>query len=560
MKNIYWIGLCLISGSFAQTITTIGGTEATGFSGDGGPATQAKLSLPRSVRTDGAGNIYFADTGNFRIRKIDSGGTISTVAGNGAVWAGQTTGPATQVPLVNPSNVAIAQDGTLYIVDGFIQTVTGGNLASNMLTGGLAIAIGGDGVVYYADSGAVYRYNPGAPGTLIAGAYGQFGYDGDGGPAAQAHLTVSAGCLAADSSGNLYIGDAASGRIRKFAPGGNIQTVAGTGVQGFSGDGGAATQAQIAPAGIAVDGAGNLYLAEVGNHRVRRVDISGMITTVYNDGTPGSNFAPDSISVSPDGAIYIGDSGRSIIQKITPASTSGKPAISSGGLVSAAANVPGMTSGGWLALYGQNLAGSTRKWLTSDFQGQQLPTSLDGVSVKIDNRPAAVYYISPTQIDVQVPDDANIGPVTVTVTNGQLTSGPTTVNMSQYAPAFFTVGRYVAALHADNTLVGNNSLAPGARPAKPGETIAVYGTGFGPTSPATPSGIIVSSVDPLADLSLLSITIGSVPAQVQFAGIVAAGLYQFNVVVPSVAAGDWPISATIAHVSTQTGVAVTVQP
>jgi uncharacterized protein (TIGR03437 family) len=171
-----------------------------------------------------------------------------------------------------------------------------------------------------------------------------------------------------------------------------------------------------------------------------------------------------------------------------------------------------------------------------------------------------VYYISPTQIDVQVPDDSAIGPVTVTVTNGQLTSDPVTVNMSEYAPALFTVGQYVAALHSDNTLVGNASLAPGATPAKPGEIIAVYGTGFGPTTPATPSGTIVSTANPLADLSQLSIAIGGVPAQVQFAGVVSPGLYQLNVVVPNVAAGDQQISATIAHVPTQTGVSVTVKP
>src|SRR5437660_11123007 len=105
MKNTYWVALCFVSASFAQTITTIAGSGTIGFSGDGGPATQAKLSLPRSVRSDGAGNIYFADTGNFRIREIDASGKISTVAGNGAVWAGQTTGVATQIPLVNPSSL-----------------------------------------------------------------------------------------------------------------------------------------------------------------------------------------------------------------------------------------------------------------------------------------------------------------------------------------------------------------------------------------------------------------------------------------------------------------------
>ncbi len=562
MKTKFWIALGLATSAFAQTAPIIAGTGTIGFSGDGGPAVNAQLSTPWAVRADASGNLYFIDHGNFRVRKIDTSGNISTVAGNGQVGLSLNGGPATQVPLTNPGDLTIAKDGSWYIADGVLQIVNGGNLTSVLTTAALALAMDGNGVLYYAQSGVVYRYNPGGAGTLVAGTLGQLGDDGDGGPATQAHFTIASGGLAADSSGNVYITDIVAGRVRKFAPGGNIQTVAGTGVLGFSGEGGPATKAQIAPAGIALDTAGNIYIAEGGNHRVRRVDGSGIITTVYYNGAPGSTFSPDSISVDANTNIYVGDSGANVIRKIVPVpvSSGAKPSISSGGVLSAAGNVAGLTPGSWVAIYGQNLAATTRQWDNSDFQGQQLPRTLDGVSVMIDNRPAAVYYISPTQIDVQVPDDATIGPVNVTVQNGQGVSDPVTTNMSEYAPALFAVGQSVAALHADNTIVGNASLAPGATPAKPGETIAIYGTGFGPTMPATPAGLIVNSANPLADPSLLSITIAGIPAQVRFAGMVAAGLYQFNVVVPSVAAGEQPVSATMAHVPIQTGLTLTVQP
>ncbi|HEV2687170.1 MAG TPA: choice-of-anchor V domain-containing protein, partial [Bryobacteraceae bacterium] len=129
-----------------------------------------------------------------------------------------------------------------------------------------------------------------------------------------------------------------------------------------------------------------------------------------------------------------------------------KPSFSPAGTLSAAANIPGLTPGGWLAIYGQNLAQTTQNWNGSDFSSGKLPTSLGGVTVTIDNKPAAVYYVNPTQIDVQVPDDRTRGPVQVLVTSAGVSSDPVIVNMTAFAPSFLTLdGKYVAATHADNT-------------------------------------------------------------------------------------------------------------
>ncbi len=190
-----------------------------------------------------------------------------------------------------------------------------------------------------------------------------------------------------------------------------------------------------------------------------------------------------------------------------------------------------------------------------------LPTSLQGVSATIDGLPAFIEYISPTQINLLAPDDATIGPVQVQVTVAQHASNSLTAQKTQFSPAFFTIdnGVYVAALHSDYTLVGSSSLLPGVttQPAQPGETLLLYGTGFGPTTRrfprlkpvTTPAAWPIRSKSPSAE---------SV-AFVAYAGLVESGTYQFNVTVPpNLPNGDALVVATIEGVATQTGVSITV--
>jgi uncharacterized protein (TIGR03437 family) len=186
---------------------------------------------------------------------------------------------------------------------------------------------------------------------------------------------------------------------------------------------------------------------------------------------------------------------------------------------------------------------------------------LQGVSVTINGLPAYIDYLSPSQINVLAPDDATTGPVQVQVTAAQQASNSVTVQKSLFAPAFFTIdnGAYVAALHADYTLVGSANLLPGVttQPAQPGETILLYGTGFGPTSPALPTAQLVTTPAVLANS--VQVTIGGVAAAVVYAGLVESGLYQLNVTVPTLPNGDAKVVATIGGVSSQTGVSITVQ-
>jgi uncharacterized protein (TIGR03437 family) len=306
---------------------------------------------------------------------------------------------------------------------------------------------------------------------------------------------------------------------------------------------------------------------------------SGTLTWTASDSdswvvlTPLTGSAPATLTISVNPAGLAAGNYSSNVQ-VAAAGAAGTPAtitvqlsvqassgINIAGLVNAASSQPGFASATWVSIYGTSLAGTTYSWQSSDFVNGALPTSLDGVSVTINGNPAYISYISPTQINVLAPDDTTIGPVQVQVTSGGQQSNSFTAQKAQFAPAFFLIGNgpYVAAQHADSTLVGNVNLLPGVttRPASPGEVVQIYATGFGPTNPSLPTSQQVTTPAMLANQ--VQVTIGGVAADVQYAGLVEAGLYQLNVTVPQLPNGDAALLATIGGVSTQPGVMITVQ-
>ena len=216
----------------------------------------------------------------------------------------------------------------------------------------------------------------------------------------------------------------------------------------------------------------------------------------------------------------------------------------------------------WVEIKGSNLApsGDSRIWQGFDFSGGQMPAQLDGVSATVNGKNAFVYYISPTQVNILTPPDAMLGNVAVKVTAGGLTSAAANVNAQAISPSFFIFGAgpYVAAEHANGSFLGPSSLYPGlTTPATPGETIVLFANGFGPTTTPLVSG---STSQGGTLLPLPVVTIGGANATVVFAGLVAAGEFQFNVVVPSsLADGDQPVVATYNGSSTQTGAMLAVQ-
>ncbi len=318
----------------AGMITTVAGNGTYGYNGDGGAAAAAQLGSPAGMALDGAGNLYIADRSNYRIRKVDSAGDITTVAGNGIRGYNGDGGAAVAAQLDSPAGVALDDAGNLYIADGdnnrirkvdaagVITTVAGNGTRGYNGDGGAAtaaqldfpsgVALDGSGNLYIADywNNRIRKVDAAGMITTVAG-NGTRGYNGDGGAAVAAQLNLPT-VVAPDGSGNLYIADRSNNRIRKVDSAGVITTVAGNGTRGYNGDDGAAVAAQLnSPNGVAPDGAGNLYIADSGNDRIRKVDSAGVITTVAGNGTYGYNGdggaavaaqLSDPAGMAPDGA------------------------------------------------------------------------------------------------------------------------------------------------------------------------------------------------------------------------------------------------------------------
>jgi trimeric autotransporter adhesin len=376
----------------AGIISTAVGSTA-GYSGDGGPATGAQLNWPTAVALDATGNLYIADTSNQVIRKVSAGGIITTFAtglnvpeglavdSSGDVYIADYTateeccgdaytGRIVEMPagggtmvltagppgLSGPEGMTIDSAGNVYVADpisdriwkisaGGVFSVVAGNTflyqyecprdypgASGFICPA-GVAVDGAGNVYVADTGhsRIARISPQGDITNVVGDGTQGNYWGDGGKATDAGIYYPLGVVA-DNSGNLYVSDSSNSRVRKVAPDGTITTFAGTGVYGYSGDGGPATVAQLkAPAGLALDASGNLYIADWLDNRIRKVSTDGSISTVagrgnafppLGDGGPATAAAlasPFGVAVDASGNLYIADSGFLLIRKVSPA-------------------------------------------------------------------------------------------------------------------------------------------------------------------------------------------------------------------------------------------------
>jgi sugar lactone lactonase YvrE len=340
-----------------QTISTIAGGMLVGYSGDGGPATDAALNAPGGMCVDGAGNVYFADVSNNCVRKINTAGIITTVAGNNTAGLSGDGGPATSAQLNEPMAVAVDTSGNLYIVDnsnhcirkvnatGIITRFAGTGVMGFSGDGGLAIsaqlhypegvAVDGSGNVFVCDAGNERVRKVDASGiiTTVAGS-GSVGSYGDRGPATAAAFVIMYG-IAVDDTGNIYIADAGNECVRKVNTAGIITNFAGnhysTGMYagGYKGDGGPATAAELNYAEyIAVDKNGNVYIADINNNRVRMVNAAGIITTIAGDGIPGYNgdgdnpvsrelYYPRGVATDAHGNVYIAEESNNRIRLVT---------------------------------------------------------------------------------------------------------------------------------------------------------------------------------------------------------------------------------------------------
>jgi uncharacterized protein (TIGR03437 family) len=578
MAAVFFSAACLAQ-TTSYTISTVAGTGVPGYYGDTLTAISAELNTPIAVALDSSGNLYIADSANNRVRKVTkSTGKIATLAGNGVAQYSGDGGAATSASLNVPYGVAVDASGNVFIADflnhvvrkvtsgGTISTVAGTNSFGFSGDGGVGtsaqlnrpfgLAVDSAGNLFIADSNnyCIRKLDTNGNISTVAGLATSNGYSGDGGSATKAKMSAPYG-VAVDKAGNIYIADSGNNRIRKVSNG-VITTIAGTGTKGFSGDGGPAVNAQLNnPYGLSVDAVGNVFVSDYGNYRVRLISTDGKITTLAGfavgyggDGGPAINatlnFPTGTVSDS-SGNLYIADSGNNVIRMMAP----GGPSITSGGVINASAFGGGSTvaPGSWIEIYGSNLATNVRSWTGADFSGSTAPTSLDGNSVTIGGQAAFVAYISGGQINAQVPSGVSTGSQQVAVTNGNggKATGNVTVNATApgiLAPANFVVGgkQYAGAFFNDGvTLV----MPPGAvagvtsKRASPGDRITFWGVGFGPVTPPSPAGQLVPGLNSLAGFSM---NIGGTAASVEYAGLAPGlvGVYQFNVFVPSSAAAN----------------------
>lgn len=334
-------------------LSTVAGTGASGHMGDGGPAANATFGNCDAVYADSRGNIYVADGIYSAIRKIDTNGVITTVAGNGTSGSGGDGGKATNALLYLPVDLAVDSKGNIFIADYYNSAIrevlTNGiiiNVTSNVIPSTPSgVAVDSAGHVFFTDEGGGDVFEMNTNGTafrvagVVIGSTHFRGYSGDGGPATNAMLS-SPEDLKVDAAGNLYIADSVDNCVRKIDSHGIITTVIGTGIAGYSGDGYAATNATLnAPQGLALDNSGNLFVADRGNARIRKVDTNGLITTVagdamagfYGNGGPSTAASlngPSGVSADGRGNLYIADASNHRMRMAAAAASSNMIALS----------------------------------------------------------------------------------------------------------------------------------------------------------------------------------------------------------------------------------------
>lgn len=573
--------------------TPVGGAPQRGFSGDGGPAAAAMLSLANvqtacnpnrkldgiflfdeitHLSVDKSGNIYIADSNNQRIRRVAPNGIINTIVGSGQIPALDSQcvpiggskdigdgGPAASAKLYNPAAAIVDVKGDLIIADqqnnrirrvgpdGTIMTIAGNGIHSPFAPGNpalsspmdwpSAVAVDSNNTLYFAEIHGHRVGKVGADGKLVAVAGTGFpGYNGDNQPAAAAQLFAPSG-IALDAAGNLYIADQSNHRIRKVTPDGMITTIAGTGQPGYAGDGGPAQNARLLyPNDVTLDANGNLYVADMGNNRVRRISRSGTITTVAGDGqsargpdgvaaTASSLALPSGVAIDANGDLYIVDWANYLIRKVSFTSL---PSIAPGGVVNGASFAPApapVAPGSIISIFGANLAFST-----AAASQAPLPVQLAGTSVTVNGAAIPLLFVSPSQINAQLPFEVTPGTAAAVVSTASGASSPAAFNVTSSAVGLFQFPGTNRAI----ALNQDGSLNSAGNPEMRGNTIVAFLTGQGPVSPPVATGA-AAPADPLSQVpGPFTATVGGVPAAVQFLGLTPGfvGLAQANIQIP----------------------------
>ncbi len=470
---------------------TLAGGDAGSFGGDGGPAVNARLAGPAGLAVTGDGVLYIADTRNQRVRKVDASGLISTVAGDGTPAQGTNE-------LHYPTGLAWDGSNTLFIADqnnARVQQVTPGSgmvtvagtgvpgfdgdglpALSTQLLFPAAVALSGNGALIVADGGNLRVRELSPTGVLLTIA-----------------TQVNARGVAVDALGKVYVADTANHRILAMDPGGAAIPFAGTGVVGFSGDGGQALSAQLnQPAGLAADAHGNLFVADTGNHCVRMITPDGFIQTVAGTGSAGLSGdggagplaqlnAPSAVAVDATGAVWIADTGNNRIRKLTPgAVTPPAQQVLPLVVVNGASWLAGPVAPGEIVSIFSD--GGTALGPTLGIAATPpLSTQLAEVEVRFDGQAVPLYYVQAQQINAQVP--LSVAALTqVEVFYQGISRGQAQIALTAAAPGIFVWSGGTGQAVVTN---GDGSLNSPGNAAARGSTVTLYATGQGQNLPAS---------------------------------------------------------------------------
>lgn len=515
-------------------IQTIAGDGEPGFSGDNGPALEARLSGPQGLARDGAGNVFIADTENHRIRRIGPDGRIVTVAGSGTAGFNGDGAVGVAVQLSFPTAVAVEPAGSLLIAD------TGNQRVRRLLSNGAVVTIAGSGERGFGgDGGQAQRARFDNPTGLAAAADGSIFIADTGnsrvrriGPQGtvstlagpEAGLQSPAG-VALGPGGALFVSEMGGHRIRRLAADGTMEVVAGTGVRGFSGDGGPAVAAQLAqPAGMDADADGTLWVADRLNHRIRRL-------TVAASAAPGAN---------PPGS-----SPGETLEELRP--------------VHAATLQAGAVAPGMLVSLQRAGIGPAVPYAGTVSGGGALETALGGVQVLVDGRAAPLLYAQSNLINLQVPYRvAGQSSVPLEVVRDGRSRLRAAVPVVAQQPGIFTSGAgsgQVAAIHEDL------SLNSASNPAPRGSIVVFYATGEGMPDPPQQEGRLAEAPYP-RPAQPLQVLVGGVAAEIASAGsnVTSPGVLQIAIRVPQqAAAGAVPLLLQGNGVASQPGVVLHVR-
>jgi uncharacterized protein (TIGR03437 family) len=483
------------------TINTFAGDGTAGYTGDTGAAIKAELNGPVGMALDSSGNLYIADATNNVVRMVSSGGTITTFAGDNTAGFDGDGGLAVDAEVSSPTAVAVDKFGNVFICDA------------------------GNNVIRKVSSANIF--------TVVGGA------------ATELQLNQPDG-IAFDSNGAMYIADTGNRRIVKFVEGVSIAVIAGNGLLGYSGDGGPAVDASLGdPTGVAVDAAGNVYIADTFNSRIRKVTPDGIISTVAGDGiqayfgdgglaTNATLYFPHDVALDSSGNLYISDTFNNVVRMLKPA----PPAIFASGVVNAARFRPEIAPGELASIFGTSFASQNAA------AGLPATTALGGVSVTVNGKAAPILFVTPYQVNFQVPWETTGSTASIVVTANGRSSPAVNVTVLTADPGLFVSSTGQAAVQN-----ADSSANTPSNPAKVGSTITAYFTGTGPVTPAVADGAASPKSPPAAATSAATATIGSGSAQVSFVGLAPGfvGLGQMDIVVPaSLKTGNYPLVLTVA--------------